>query len=390
MSISVLYVLANLDVGGAERHIAQIIPKLNPSIVKPTLFTLIYKGVLSAEIENKGVIIIGSGDEYNWRNMSKLKRVLHMFHSLKELFFLLRRNRPDVVHFFLPMPYLLGGIVSLLAGVNFCVMSRRSLNYYQRHYFGAARIERWLHKRMVRILGNSQAVLDDLRNEGVSEHKLGLIYNGVDIPVTIDKCERDDLRQKIGIESEDLVIIIVANLIPYKGHKDLLYGLAKTSMLLPENWKLVCVGHDGHGIMADLVKLSIALGITEHVEFIGGRSDVSDLLQVSDVAVLCSHEEGFSNAVLEGMAAGLPSVVTDVGGNAEAIRDGVDGYVIPANNPEILGKKIADLLCDEKLRKMMGGSARLRAQTSFSVESCVQAYEKMYQKITSKKSQNKN
>lgn len=383
MSISVLYVIGNLDVGGAERHIVKIIPKLNPSIIKPILFTLINKGELANDIENNGVIIIGANDEYNWNNMSKFKRVMHLLNNLKKLFILLRRERPDVVHFFLPMPYILGGIVSQLAGIKCCVMSRRSLNYYQRNHFGAAQIERWLHKRMIRVLGNSQAVIDNLRTEGVSDDKLDLIYNGVEIPIKIDKSKRNALRTEIGIQNEDLVIIIVANLIPYKGHKDLLQGLANVYAQLPENWKLVCVGHDSRGIMIDLSEYCRKNGIADHIIFTGGRSDVSDIFQISDVAVLCSHEEGFSNAVLEGMAAGLPYIVTDVGGNAEAIRDEVDGYVIPAKSPEILGKRIVDLLSDEKLRKRMGDSARVRVQKYFSVQSCVQAYETMYEEITS-------
>ena len=174
---------------------------------------------------------------------------------------------------------------------------------------------------------------------------------------------------------------MVANLIPYKGHDDLLRGLAEVIGDLPLNWKLICVGHDNHGIMAELVALSDELGIQKHVLFLGRRTDVTSLLQVSDVAVLCSHEEGFSNAVLEGMAAGLPLVVTDVGGNAEAVRDGIDGYVVPAHSPKDLGAAIAKLLNDPLLQKNMGNSARDRVEACFSMPICVASYEEMYDEV---------
>jgi len=383
MSVSVVFVVANLDVGGAERHIVQIVPRLDRSLVQPSVFTIINKGALAGEIEAQGIPVLGPSKECHWHRLSKMRRILWLIGGALRLFVFLRRKRPDVIHFFLPMPYILGGVVSILAGSRTLVMSRRSLNHYQGRYPGAAMLERWLHKRMSWILGNSEAVLRDLRNEGVAEQQLGLIYNGVDIPAALDSNIRAVLRYQLGVSDTDLMVIIVANLIPYKGHDDLLRGLATVSEILPQNWKLVCVGHDSHGIMDELISTSEELGIREHVLFVGGRNDVPCLLQASDIAVLCSHEEGFSNAVLEAMAAGLPVVVTDVGGNAEAVRDGIDGLVVPPRAPEVLGQAIACLLNDLTLRQMMGSAARNRVVEQFSVKDCVNAYERGYMEITS-------
>lgn len=384
MNISVVYVVANLDVGGAERHIAQIVPRLDRSLIKPSVFTIINKGVLSAEIEAFGIPIVGPKKECEWQQLNKFHRIISLGRSAVRLFFLLRREPPDVIHFFLPMPYIVGGLIAMLAGVKVCVMSRRSLNHYQTGYLGAARLERWLHKRMSFILGNSKAVLQDLRKEGVSEQQLGLIYNGVDIPAPQSSEMRAELRQQVNVSRTDLLITIVANLIPYKGHEDLLQGIASVVSAIPSNWKLICVGRDSHGIKNQLIALTKELGISNNVEFLGGRDDVSSILQASDIAVLSSHQEGFSNAVLEGMAAELPSVVTNVGGNAEAVRDGVDGFVVSAHDPEGLGEAIKKLLNDEKLRIKMGAAAFERVKNKFSVQSCVHNYEKMYHDILRK------
>jgi glycosyltransferase involved in cell wall biosynthesis len=381
MSISVIYVVANLDVGGTERHIAQVLPRLDRSLVKASVLTIINKGTLAADLEASGITVVGLNSGCQWQKLNKLQRIMVLIRGAGRLYTILRCERPDVVHFFLPMPYLLGGMVTLLAGVHARVMSRRSLNYYQLRYPGISHLEKWLHKRMTRVLGNSQAVLDDLRQEGVSEQQLGLIYNGVNIPVPQSPDEKGKVRQNIDVDKNDLLITIVANLIPYKGHDDLIRGLAYVLAELPQNWKLVCVGHDRHGIKNDLLTLSKELMIIDHVFFLGGRNDTVEILQASDVAVLCSHEEGFSNAVLEGMAASLPSVVTDVGGNSEAVRDGIDGYVIPRQSPEALGAAIFRLLDDGSLRKTMGESARSRVEEHFSVQACVREYEKMYMDV---------
>ena len=383
MSISVVYVIANLDVGGAEKHLVQVVSRLNTSLIKPSVFTLLNKGGLAADLEAIGVPVIAPLRRYQGNKLNKLKKTVNLIYGAGSLFIHLRNNRPDIVHFFLPMPYLVGGFISLLAGVRIRVMSRRSLNHYQLNYPGVVLLERWLHGHMSYVLGNSKAVLNDLRDEGVSENKLGLIYNGVDIPVLQSVSDRDKLRQQIGVGSDDLLVIMVANLIPYKGHDDLLRGLANISMEIPRDWELICVGYDRHGIKSELELLSKQLGIAEYVRFIGGYDDVISLLQLSDVAVLCSHEEGFSNALLEGMAAGLPSVVTDVGGNAEAIRDGIDGYVVPPKAPDVLGIAISKLLNNEVLRQSMGRSANIRAQGGFSLVGCVRNYEQLYMNLVS-------
>ena len=110
----------------------------------------------------------------------------------------------------------------------------------------------------------------------------------------------------------------------------------------------------------------------------GSRNDIPDLLSASDIGLLCSHEEGFSNAILEGMAAGLPMVVTDVGGNSEAVVNGKTGVVVPARQPAALGQAILELAKDSKRRKEFGGAGRARVEAEFSLEKSVEGYEEVY------------
>src|SRR5205823_891079 len=126
--------------------------------------------------------------------------------------------------------------------------------------------------------------------------------------------------------------IIVANLIPYKAHTDLFHALAQISPKLPADWTLLCVGRDtGYG--AKLEKFSQELKLSDHIQFLGERRDVRELLAHAHIGILCSHEEGFANAILEGMTTGLPMIVTDVGGNAEAVVHEKTGLVVPPHDP---------------------------------------------------------
>ena len=377
----VIFVVANLDVGGAEIHVAHLVSQLDSEKYKAVVFCMINKGVLAANVEADGITVNGPKVECNWYMINRFMKLWCVLKSSVRLLYFLRDEKTDIVHFFLPMPYLVGGIVSLFSGVKYRVISRRSLNVYQKNYYFVAQLEWLLHKTMSRVLGNSKAIIDELRQEGISNRQLCLIYNGVDIPELISHREQTYIRDRIGIGRDEVVITIVANLIPYKGHEDLLRGVCSFGDELPKNWKVLCVGNDSHGIRSSLVALSVDLGIANHVTFAGARNDVKDILLSSDLAVLCSHQEGFSNAVLEAMAAALPIVVTDVGGNAEAVRDGIDGYVVPAHSPLALGAAIAKILNNPLLKKEMGDSARERVRSHFSMRACVANYEKIYDEI---------
>jgi glycosyltransferase involved in cell wall biosynthesis len=214
-------------------------------------------------------------------------------------------------------------------------------------------------------------------DEQVKMHKLQKIYNGIDTSHYANRNTRQCMRAYLNIAENDLVFIIVANLIPYKGHKDLLQALHIIQQQLPPNWRLLCVGRDS-GILAQLQTLAQQLNVAKNISWLGVREDIPDLLAAADIGVLCSHEEGFSNAILEGMAAGLPMVVTDVGGNAEAVINEQTGLVVPAKNSALLAQALLKLAQNTPLAKTMGMAAQTRVQQYFSLNACVAAYEKFY------------
>jgi glycosyltransferase involved in cell wall biosynthesis len=126
--------------------------------------------------------------------------------------------------------------------------------------------------------------------------------------------------------------------------------------------------------------ISDSQGLGPNVIWTGTRKDVTAIQAASDIGVLSSHEEGFSNALLECMASSLPMVVTDVGGNAEAVIDGETGLVVPAKNPYELGQALLTLALDRN-RSNMGRKGRNRIMNKFTMDICVERYELMYHQI---------
>ncbi len=348
------------------------------------VYCLSSRGIQADALERSGVKVIGPPSG-NRKPQTSFGRFMRLIASSARLFMLLLSSRPPIVHFFLPAAYIVGAPLAIVAGVPIRLMSRRSLNRYQKNYPVLRRVERFLHAHMQMLLGNSQAVVNELRAEAKGGTPIELIYNGVSLetePQPPTQNNKPDARN-----SDELVLIIVANLIHYKGHSDLFQALAMQSENLPRSWKLLCVGRDD-GLAAKLRELTRTLQIERHVQLLGARTDVAHLLASADIGVLCSHEEGFSNAILEGMATGLPMVVTDVGGNAEAVVDQESGIVVPPHDPQSLGAAILALASNPELRNRMGNAAKSRVETLFSLEQCVRRYDEVYQRLVRSRSEN--
>lgn len=377
----VLYVIGALDVGGAERHLATVGPALVSRGWRVSVFSLAGHGALSAAFKDGGVAVVVPPIERVGGSRALPSRIFRLLVAAGHLFWTLLRRRPSIVHFFLPAAYLVGAPLTVLAGVPIRVMSRRSLNAYQAAYPFVPAVEKKLHKGMHALLGNSLSVVHELRDhEGVPASKLGLIYNGLDMSRFAQIEPRDQARAGLGLSSDDFVMVTVANLIPYKGHADLFAALGRARSGLPQNWRLLVVGRDD-GIGPELKRLRAKLGLDDYVDFLGARNDIPSLLAAADVGLLCSHEEGFSNALLEGMAAGLPMIATHVGGNAEAIIDQENGLIVPAKDPARLADAVLHLANDPPLRARLGAAARARVAEKFSLERCVDGYDALYRAL---------
>ena len=119
--------------------------------------------------------------------------------------------------------------------------------------------------------------------------------------------------------------------------------------------------------------------------WLGERSDTQDLLAAADLGVLVSHQEGFSNSLIEMMAQALPVIATRVGGNIDAVVDGESGRLVPVKDNAALGQAILGLYADAVTRRRMGKAARWRVEQLFSLQLCVNRYLNLYRYVLSGK-----
>ena len=374
--IKILIVIGQLDIGGTELHILNIFKRFDKHRFDVYVYPIKKGGVLENNFRNENICVIG-------KRFPKIGK-LNIIFVIIELLILSVRIKPNIHHFFLPEAYIIGAFCSFFTRKTKRIMSRRSLNFYQKKYPLINALEKWLHKKMDVILGNSRAVCEQLMDEAVPDDKLQLLYNCVDIK----KFDSDHhaygsvIKERFG--NPDIILLCVANLIPYKGHEDLLQGLALIKNKINKKWCLLLVGRDdGHGKY--LKSLTKKLKLEKNVWFLNEVYDIPALIKNSDMGLLCSHEEGFSNSILEYMAGGLPTVVTDAGGNSEAVVDGVTGRIVPIAEPNELGQAILELVNNPIRRRQMGLASRERVEQFFSFQACVAAYEQLYSKLLSDK-----
>lgn len=343
------------------------------------VFVLQQGGPLNQYLQELGVPIYDGGLKKGDLVRAPWKLVLAQLKLLKVMLCV----KPVVVHSFLPLVTFMGALAGRLTKVALVITSRRALGKHQERYIILRPFDILANRLSHRVTVNSKAVWEDtVHRDHIDPKKMVLIYNGVDLS-TFDsvKSLREVTRKKFGIRLQEKVIIVIGNLIPYKGHSDLLKAAQEVLRHIPQTLFLL-VGEDRR-IGRELKKMAIDLGIASKVRFLGLRHDIPQLLASSDLSVLPSHEEGFSNVILESMAAGLPVVATRVGGNSEAVMDGVTGWLVPPRDPEELAIKIIDLLKNAMKAKSWGEQGRRRIAGLFTLDKMVEAHLKLYRSETS-------
>jgi len=252
-----------------------------------------------------------------------------------------------------------------------------------KNYF-AEQLKRRVAYRYVSRVSRMVAVSEDLkqfivRRAGVAEHRVNVVYNGVDVAGLPPTAPLSALRADLGLDGYDHVIGAVGSLYPVKGHIHLIKALPGILRACPKTLLLlVGQGELEQALKAEVVKLNL----DAHVRFLGFRSDVPALLSLFDVFVLPSLSEGLSMALLEAMAAGKSVVATKVGGNAELVLDGDTGFLVDAESPESISDRVVEILRDKVRAVRMGDRGRRRAHDKFSFRAMVDRYQSYYEQAS--------
>ena len=297
----------------------------------------------------------------------------------------LKKHQIDVVHTHDFYSNIFGMAGATLAGVPVRIASRRE---------SAARasskrfVERGAYRAAHAVVANCEEVRQQLIREGVPARKVRTVYNGIDpARVQFAQKERKEILATLNLPEQARFVTILANMrahvrhpepFCYKDHPTFLRAAQRVHEKVPDAAFIIA----GEGELKEATQeLARSLGIAERTFFIGRCTDIGAVLSISDVCVLSSSSEGFSNSILEYMAAGRPVVSTDVGGAREAIVHGQTGYLVPPGNHEALAGHISSLLLAPELASAMGERGRRLVSEKFSSLKQLQNVESLYSEL---------
>jgi glycosyltransferase involved in cell wall biosynthesis len=354
-----------MQVAGAEMLVAEIIRRLGPRLI-PIVICLDAVGELGEQLRKEGITVTSVG-RHPGLDLGVPRRLAGV----------LRDHRVDVVHAHQYTPFFYSALAKLLPSSGW----RLLFTEHGRHYPDVVSPKRRLANRLVlsRLADQVTAVCEFsarslAEKDGFSARSVEVIENGIDLPAPPSET-RDVLRGRLGLDAGRQYITCVARFHPVKDHRTLLRAFERLAGETPQA-DLLLVG-DGQ-LRSALEEETNRLGIRSRVRFLGVRHDVPSLLGASDVFVLSSVSEASSLTLLEAMAARLPVVVTDVGGNPEIVRHDIEGLLVPRADPEQLAGALLRILGDPGLGRRMGEAGRRRVEAHFRLDQTIARYYECY------------
>jgi glycosyltransferase involved in cell wall biosynthesis len=358
--IRVGFVLHSMHVAGAEKLVAELIARLRGRIA-PTIFCLDAVGTLGESLMADGVPVVGLGR----RPGRDLRAAWRLAREL-------RARRIEVVHAHQYTPFFYAALARW-----FGAPSRIVFTEHGRHHPDLVSPSRRLANRIA--LGRCANIITAVSafsarglasNDGFPSQRIRIVANGIDL-ARYAGGDRVRLRHRLGLDINRRYIINIARFHPVKDQQGLLRAFLEVSDAVPDV-DLLLAG-DG-ALRAACEELACHLGISSRVRFLGVRTDVADLLQASDLFVLSSITEAASLTLLEALASALPVVVTNVGGNPEIVRHGVEGVLAAPADPHALAAAIVRVLGDTGRAEAMGQAGRRRAASEYRLDETVNGY----------------
>ena len=350
----ILHVITSLRVGGAEKLMVDLLPRLRAC--EGEIDLCVFDGVRTSfyeELEEKGVKIYA------------LSNSVYSLANLWKLIWLTRKY--DVVHSHNTACQYYVAIASLFVTCRMFTTEHNTTNRRRGKWWRS--VDKWMYGRYDKIICISDLVRDNLcYHIGLSYiKKCVVIHNGIDVK-----------RFMIGSSrqvTDDKIVLMVSAFRKQKDQKTLI----KAMSLLSPSYQLQLAGTGEECLIEDCKNLVKELGLTERVVFLGARMDIETLFETAHVIVLSSHYEGLSLSSLEGMASGRPFIASDVDG----LRDIVGGYgvLFPHEDCKVLADKIRTLCEDESYANKVAMRCQERAKM-FDISVMVEKYMDVYQRRT--------
>lgn len=355
--------------GGTERQLIEMVNHLDQSRFRPLLFCL--KDFMAIPL---------------WNDLKCEKHLLHVsslasLHAVKAFFSFVRflRKCPvDIVQTYFHDSTLFGIPAARLAGAKMSISCRRDLGFW--YDKALLRNMSFVNRFTDRILVNCNAVKDATAfHENAPREKIDVIHNGLDL-ATFDRYSSVNLMSEFPeIQKGDPIIGMVANYNREVKRADLFIRAAAEVARYHGRARFLLIG--GGRLESDLKGLIRQLGLRDRVILGGKKEPAAPYIKSFDIGVLTSDSEGFSNVLLEYMAAGIPVVATDVGGNREIVRNAGLGLLVPPGDPGALAHSLCRLLNDTQQSSEIGKNARDHIVEHFSWTRKIREVEKYYEAL---------
>jgi glycosyltransferase involved in cell wall biosynthesis len=376
MKLRILQLIDSFDQGGSEQQ-ALGLTRLLHDCGKYEVFLASLKG---EGVLRSSVVDLKLGEIPSYPLQSFYGR--NVITQLRRFVRYLRDSRIDLLHTHDFYTNIFGMTAGRLAGVKVRIASRRETNGLRGP--GQQHLQRLAYSLADQIVANSESVKQKLLEEGIKEGRITVVHNGLNLErFTQPDISREAALRRLGVpgisDSLTSFVTIVANMRhDVKDYPMFLRAAQRVSKAVPNVAFLLA----GEGeLLASFKQLAAELELAGNTFFLGHCDNIAELLSVSDVCALSSKAEGFSNAILEYMAAGRPVVATSVGGAKEAIVENETGYTVLSGNDVLMAERIISLLRDPAKARLMGKQGRRVVEEKFSSAALLRNTEALYESL---------
>ena len=369
--LKIVYIIDELNIGGTEKQLLKTIEYIAKDKFDVSLICLRpSKYYYEIEIPCESYIL----------NVYSLVSC-NAFIKLLKFVFYLKKCKIDIVQTYFFDSSVFGVLSAKLAGVKKIISCKRDMGFW--YTPNLLRVLKIINKFVDRFLVNSHAVKKHIsKYESIPPQKIDVIYNGIDLEPFKKTFDTEAIKRELGISDDDRVVGIVANLNRPVKRVSLFIEAAYQVLKKNKHISFIIVG-DGH-LHKRLEQQAHDLEIDQNLHFVGSQNDVISYLQLYDIGVLTSESEGFANSILEYMAAGLPVICFDLGGNKELVEDGENGYLVKFPDHHEIARNILKSLQEKDLNSKMKKTNQEKVK-DFSWEKISEKLTTYYDTITIEK-----
>lgn len=378
----ILHITNSLGVGGAERLMVDLARLLDKSKFSMHVCCTGPDGPMREDLERAGskVTVLDKKRRSSLLFPVFCADVGSLFVGITGV---IRRERPDLVHAHLEAGYVapfcarLAGVKAVVVGFHSSVLLAKRGSRSLRNAARRATMRRVARLADALVAGGDYAARAAAKLCGVASSDVRVIYNAVDVS-RVDEAASVSIRSELGLPEEEKLLVTLGTVKEPKNHRLLIEALRRVSEARRGVSALI-VGTGEEGFVANLKELAAELGLGAKVFFLGYREDAYGIVKSSDLMVLPSLWEGLPVAALEGMACGVPVLLSDIPPHRDLIRHGVDGWLFYSNEASSLADAILEVLGDEEsMRKVaLAGSRKVRER--FSSSEMAKAYGILYE-----------